>query len=113
MQHKPTQDWALVNEFGKSKCFVDENSIEKRGVVVRALVMYSLVPPGTDKRNKKQVGTILNMEEYDLRAGTFRIQQIVFQYTDGTESAPLSTDLEWRSATGGNQDTLMFLRGLN
>ena len=113
MQHKPTHDWALVNEFGESKCFVDKNSIEKRGALVRALVMYSLVPPGTDKRNNKQAGTMLNIEEYDLRAGTFRIQQIVFQYTDGTESAPLSTDLKWKPATGGNQDTLMFLRGLN
>ena len=74
--------------------------------------MYSLVPPAIDKRNNKQAGTMLNIEEYDLRAGTFRLQQIVFQYTDGTESAYLIS-LEWKPATGGNQDTLMFLRGLN
>jgi len=56
---------------------------------------------------------MLNSEEYNLLAGTFRVHKIVFQYTDGTESAPLSTVLEWLPAEGGNQRTLMFLRGLN
>jgi len=110
MQHKSTHDWAVVNEFGDSKCFVDRNSIEQRGEITRALVMYSAVPPGTDKRNNKKVAAMLNVEEYDLRAGVFRIQQIVFQYIDGTESEPLSTDLKWRPATGGNQRTLRFLQ---
>jgi hypothetical protein len=113
MQHKSTYDWALVNVFGESKIFVDRNSVEKRGPIVRALVMYSLAPLGTDKRNNKKVAVMLNIEEYDLSAGAFRVQQIVFQYTDGTESAPLSTDLKWKPATEGNQRTLMFLQGLN
>jgi hypothetical protein len=112
MQHKPTHDWVIVNEFGSSKCFVDRNSIEKRGEIARALVMYSLVPPGIDKRNDKKVAAMLNIEEYNLRTGTFRLQQIVFQYTDGTESEPLSADPDWKPATGGNQSTLKFIQGL-
>ena len=110
MEHKTTHDWALVNEFGSSKCFVDRNSIEKRGQIVRALVMYSLAPHGTDKRNNKPVAAMLNIEEYDLRASAFRVQQILFQYADGTESEPLSTDLEWKPATGGNQLTFEFVQ---
>ena len=66
-------DWAVVNEFGDSKCFVDRNSIDKRGDIARALVMYSLVPPGADKRNNKEVVAMFNVEEYDLRAGAFRV----------------------------------------
>jgi hypothetical protein len=112
MQNKATHDWAVVNEFGGSKCFVDRNSIEKRGEIARALVMYSLDPPGTDKRNEKKVATMLNIEEYNLRTGTFRLLQIVFQYTDGTESEPLSTDPDWKPATAGNQSTLKFIQGL-
>jgi hypothetical protein len=112
MQHKPAHDWAIVNEFGGSKCFVDRNSIEKRGEIARALVMYSLDPPGIDKRNDKKVAAMLNIEEYNLRTGTFRLQQIVFQYTDGIESEPLSTDPDWKPATGGNQSTLKFIQGL-
>jgi len=71
-----------------------------------------LVPPGADKRNNKEVVAMFNVEEYDLRAGAFRVQQIVFRYTDGTESEPLGTDLEWKPATHENQHTLRFLQGL-
>jgi hypothetical protein len=72
--------------------------------------MYSLAPHGTDKRNNKPVAAMLNIEEYDLGAGTFRVHQIVFQYADGTESAPLSTDLEWKPAMGRNQHTFEFVQ---
>jgi len=113
LKSKPAHDWAFVNEFGESKCFVDESSIEKRGEIARVLVKYSLVPPGTNKRNNQEVAAMLNIEEYDLRAGAFRVQQIVFEYTDGTESTPLISDQAWQPAGGDNQHTLMFLRKLN
>lgn len=111
MQHT-AHDWVVVNEFGNSKCFIDKSRMEKQGEIVRVLVMYSLSPPGTDKRNNKPIAAMLNIEQYDLRARSFRLEQIVFQYTDGTESEPLRTDLEWKPATGGNQRTLEFLQGL-
>jgi len=110
MQQKSTHDWAVVNDFGDGKCFVDRNSIEQRGEITRALVMYSTTLPGTDKRNNKKVAAMFNVEEYELRGGVFRVRQIVFQYIDGTESEPLGTGLEWKPATGGNQRTLKFLQ---
>ena len=33
---------------------------------------------------------MLNVEEYDLRKGVFRVRCTVFQYIDGTESEPLT-----------------------
>jgi hypothetical protein len=102
----------VVNEFGNSNCSVDKNSIEKRDEIARALVMYSLSPPGSDKRNDKKVSAMLNIEDYDLRAGTFQVRQTVFQYTDGTKSEPMGTVLELKPATGGNLRTLIFLKGL-
>jgi hypothetical protein len=110
VSQKRSRDWQLVNEFGNSKCFVDSNSIEKHEGKVRALVMYSLDPPGTDKRNNKQVAAMLNVEEYDLAAALFRVHRITFHYADGTESEPLGTDLTWKPATGGNQKTLAFFQ---
>ena len=111
VSQKTNHDWRLVNEFGNSKCFVDNNSIEKHEGKVRALVMYSLDPPGTDKRNNKKVAAMLNIEEYDLAAALFRVDGIAFRYADGTESEPLGTDLAWKPATGGNQQTLLFFQG--
>lgn len=113
MQHMPAHEWVVVNEFGNSRCLVDRNSIEKRGEIVRVLVMYALDPPGTDKRNNQKVASMLNVEEYDLQARAFRVQQIVFRYADGTESMPLRTGSEWRPATAGNERTLIFLQGLD
>jgi hypothetical protein len=110
MGHKTIHDWELVNEFGKSKCFVDINSIEVHETCVRALVMYSLDPPGTDRRNNKEVSEMLNVEEYDLIAGQFRVHRIYFRYAEGGEGEPLGTDLAWKPATGGNQQTLTFLQ---
>lgn len=115
---KPTQvkqihDWTVVNAFGDSKCLVDKRGLEKRGDIVRAVVMYETVPPGIDKRNNKAVKAMLNVEDYDLRTRTFRVQRVTFQYVDGRESEPLQTGPEWKPATAGNQRTLEFLQGLD
>jgi hypothetical protein len=110
MQQNPTHDWIVVNEFGNSKCFVDRNSIKKIGDVARTLVKYSLDPPATDKRDNREVAAMINVEEYDLSKSTFQVKKIIFQYTDGTEIEAIGVG-GWRPATGGNQRTLMFLRG--
>lgn len=111
MNEQVGPDWVLVHEFGQSQCLVDKQSFQTRGDFVTADVMYVLRPPGTDKRNGKKITAMINSEEYDVRSGKFRVHRIVFKYADGTESA-LVTPPEWRAATGGNSQTLMFLRSL-
>lgn len=102
--------WALVNEFGKSKAFVDLSSIKKRGSLVRTLVRYELNPPGTDKSSGQPVSEMLMDEEYDLKFSKFCIYSIQFVYLDGTKGDVMSTALSWEPATKGNLETLKFLR---
>ena len=105
-------EWALVNEFGDSRTYVDRASLQRNGSLVVATVRYALKPPGTDKRNGKPVKEMLMLEEYDTSAGRFRVHRIYFTYADGTPSIPLSTELTWCAATAGNLKTLQFLCGL-
>ena len=105
-------DWALVNKFGDSRTYVDRASLQQAGSLVMATVRYALNPPGTDKRNGKPVKEMLMQEEYDTKAGRFRVHRILFTYTDGTPSTPLSTEPTWCAATASNLKTLQFLRGL-
>ena len=105
-------DWALVNKVGDSRTYVDLASLQQAGSLVMATVRYALNPPGEDKRNGKPVKEMLMQEEYDTRAGRLRVHRILFTYTDGTPSAPLSTEPAWCAATAGNLKTLQFLRGL-
>lgn len=106
-------DWAVVNEFGDSKTYIDRTSVVSTGTLVRATLRYALSPPGTDKRNGKPVKEMLMSEEYDVTGRRFRILSIQFLYTDGSASEPLTTDLAWRPATAGNATTLEYLRAFN
>ena len=105
-------DWVLVTTFGESETFVDRNSIRKIGEVISVIVMYPLIPPGTDKRNNKNVSKMLNSEQYDLRTGYYRLLQVNFEYVDGDKSEPLYTQPEWRPASDAFEPLKCFSKGL-
>ena len=103
-------DWVVINEFGRSKVYVDNDSIERNGASARLAVKYVLVPHGTDKRNGKPVKEMLLLEEYETRTGNFRVHRIVFTYADGEIALPLETEPVWVPASGGNEITLNYIR---
>ena len=101
--------WIVINEFGGSKTCVEPSSIESNGPLIRARVRYVLNPPGIDKRNGKPANEMIMNEEYNIGTNLFCLHAIQFIYTDGSSSDPLSTELTWIKATGGNLKTLEFL----
>lgn len=103
-------NWAAVNQFGSSTTYVDIASIKRNGSLVIVRVRYALNPPGIDRRNGKAVNEMQTIEEYDTANILFRVHVILFVYTDGKKSTPLSTEPVWKSATEGNLKTLEFLR---
>lgn len=102
--------WKVVNEFDKSKVYLNKNYIEEKGNLLSSIVIYSLNPSGTDKINGKSVNEMLMFEEYDISIDKFRVHSMLFFYEDGTQSNPMRTELEWKPAVGGNKNTLDFLK---
>lgn len=105
-------DWLIVNEFGESKVFLDKSSVSKAGALATVNVLYDLKPSGKDQRNNKPVKQMIMREEYNLNQGKFRVHRIDFVYEDGTRSAPLMTNPEWKEASEGNAKTLAALHRL-
>jgi hypothetical protein len=103
------QDWALIDQFGKNRTFIQKSTIKFDGPLVRAKVRYSLKPSGVDKRNGKAIAEIIHLEEYNLPKREFRIYWITLVY-EGGGTSDFSTQIEWRPATAGNEKTLNFLR---
>lgn len=100
----------LVNEFGKSKTYLDRSTIVRNEQLIAVDVIYVLDPPGKDQRNNKPVKRMLMKEEYDLESATFRVHQIEFEYNDGTHGEPFTPIPQWATATKGNAKTLHSLR---
>lgn len=108
--HTTDSVWCLINEFGKSKTYVNTSSITRSGNTASAWIAYSLDPFGVDKRNGENVREMLMLEEYNLDNKCFRVYQSVFIYAEGTASAPIHFEPQWKPATNGNQATLEFLK---
>jgi hypothetical protein len=102
--------WVTINEFGKSKAMIRESEIERDETLVKVPVRYVLDPPGTDKRNGRAVAEWILIEEYDLEKSMFRVHRWALIYVDG-ESGELMVEPQWKPATGGNEKTLLYLRG--
>jgi len=103
-------EWIFVNEFGDSKTYIHEPSIQMNGSKLVAKLVYVLDPPGTDKRNNRPFNSMLMTEEYNISNGKFRLHEILFAYTDGERSEPLAIEPTWNTATEGNLKTLQFLK---
>lgn len=105
-----SDSWTVVNRFGKSTVLVNESSIRRIGDNVYASVKYVLIPQAVDKRNGKDIKEMRLSEEYDLAASRFRVRQIMFVYADGSPDTLLNSPENWNPATGGNHETMEFLR---
>lgn len=103
-------NWILINEWGEgSKTYLDQDSIKINGATKQLWIKYYMEPPGKDKRTQKDVREMLMLEEYDCEKRTSCAHQIVFKYTDGSLSEPLSVEPRWAPVSGGNEITLRFL----
>lgn len=106
-------NWVFSHEYGQGcKVYVDKNSILKNGDIVCARIKHYLVPPGTDKRNQKQISEVIFDNQFNIDLNQVCHRSITFIYIDGIVADPLATEPNWAVAEKGALTELNFIRSL-